>query len=139
MVSEESLFKLIKKFMNEYGPGNIQLESYNDFIKYGIDKIINQQNKIEIDNDKFKYIVKFENPVIENPYIIEEDRSTTYITPNDCRYRDLFYEGAICIDIHEYKLDKSDIVLEHNIHKRHITDTLMYNLCWEYLSRHHVH
>ena len=120
MVLEKSIFNLINKFIKEYGPGNIQLETYNNFIIYGIDKIINQRNKIIIDNDKFKYIIEFKNPVIENPYITEEDRSITYITPNQCRYRDLFYDGVICVDIHEIKTDKLNIVLEHNIHKRQI-------------------
>jgi len=120
MISENGLFELINKYMKEYGPGNIQLESFNHFIMYGIDKIINQHYKVENDNDKFKYIVEFKNPIVENPYVIEEDRSVNMVTPNDCRYRDLFYEGILCVDIHEKKIDKSNIILEHKIHKRYI-------------------
>ena len=121
MLTENGLFKLINKYIKTYTPGNIQLESYNNFISVGIDKIIEQNNKIVIENNNtFKYIVEFKNPVVENPYIVEEDRSITYITPNECRFRDLFYEGIFCVDIHETKLDNNNKVLEHKIHNRHI-------------------
>ena len=122
MLTENGLFELINKYIKTYTPGNIQLESFNNFISVGIDKIIEQNSKIVIENNNntFKYIVEFKNPVVENPYIVEEDRSITYITPNECRFRDLFYEGIFCVDIHETKLDNDNKILEHKIHNRHI-------------------
>ena len=65
MISENGLFELINKYMKEYGPGNIQLESFNHFIMYGIDKIINQHYKVENNNDKFKYIVNLKTLLLK--------------------------------------------------------------------------
>ena len=57
MITENSLYDLIQKYFKEYGPENIQVESFNYFIMYGVDKIINQLNTISNENDKFKYVV----------------------------------------------------------------------------------
>ncbi|MGC8571708.1 MAG: DNA-directed RNA polymerase subunit B'' [Candidatus Micrarchaeia archaeon] len=70
-----------------------QLESYNKFVRTGIQKIIDNQNLIEPDISGFA--IKFRNIRIERPVAIESDSSARQILPNEARIRDLNYSAPM--------------------------------------------
>ena len=56
-MKENELFEIIYKYMKEDCQSNIQRYSFNYFINYGINNIINNNNNIQLDCNKFKYVV----------------------------------------------------------------------------------
>ncbi|MCL5434029.1 MAG: DNA-directed RNA polymerase subunit B'' [Candidatus Marsarchaeota archaeon] len=70
-----------------------QIESYNKFIRTGMQKIINNQSIIEPEISGFA--IKFTNIRIEPPIIIESDSSVRHILPNEARIRDLNYSAPL--------------------------------------------
>ena len=118
MIEEKDLFILIKKYIDKYNQSKLQIDSYNYFINFGIKSIFENNSKIVIDCNLFDYIVEFSNVMIDKPYIIDDNRKIRYITPNECRIRNLSYDSVISINIDEYKVDKNGQILEHKIHNK---------------------
>lgn len=118
MLSEEYQFKLIENFMSKKNQASIQLDSFNHFIQYSIYDIIKNENKIVIPIEMGKYIIKFSNIMIDKPYIINNNRIIKYITPNECRLRDISYDSVVSINIDEINIDKEGHVLDHKIHSK---------------------
>jgi len=59
MVSEKNVFNLLSSYINKTGQSEIQLNSFNHFINFGLQSIIDNDNSIDIDiQDKFRYQIK---------------------------------------------------------------------------------
>ena len=114
MIEEPEQFKLIDKYIKEHhNQANIQIDSYNHFLLNSLQNIIKHDNEIVIELPLYKYIVKFSDITVDKPYIIDENRNIKYITPNECRLRDISYDAVVSITIDEFKIDKENRVLEH--------------------------
>jgi DNA-directed RNA polymerase II subunit RPB2 len=118
MLEEKEQFKIIEKFMKMGNQSKLQIDSFNHFINFGIKKIFKSNNEIIINCDLFDYVVKFSNIMIDKPYIIDDNRMIKYITPHECRLRDISYDAVISLNIDEIKIDKEGRVLEHKIHNK---------------------
>tara|TARA_Y100000591_G_C21849946_1_gene711057 strand:- start:1355 stop:4585 length:3231 start_codon:yes stop_codon:yes gene_type:complete len=119
MLSEKNVFKLLSDYINKTGQTEIQKDSFNNFINFGIQNIIDNDNKLEIDvQGKFKYIVEIYDVHIDKPTILDNNRNIRNIMPSECRLRDMSYTSNIYITILEKKCDYNDNVLEKNIHTR---------------------
>jgi DNA-directed RNA polymerase beta subunit len=70
-----------------------QIDSYNRFIKVGIQKIIDSQNIVEPDINGFA--IKFGKLRIEPPVVIEADSSRRRILPLEAATRDLTYAAPL--------------------------------------------
>jgi DNA-directed RNA polymerase II subunit RPB2 len=109
---------VIKKFLSEEGLVSHQINSYNHFLKFGLQKIFDETPQIFIEKGEEKYTVKFGQVYVDKPCIIEEDRSIKYITPLEARTRNLFYEGQISVDIIEEHY-KKDILVDTKVHNKY--------------------
>jgi len=89
-----------------------QIESYNDFINFGMQSIIDQEGQVSVNN----YTVKFGQISLSEPQVIEEDRSLNTLYPMDCRRRDLNYDSAIFLDMVEIFSDEE----KPKIHTREV-------------------
>ena len=118
MLSEDYQFKLIEKYMKNKNQATIQLNSYNNFLQFRIHDIIKNENQIEIPIEMGKYIIKFRNIMIDKPYIINNNRIIKYITPNECRMRDISYDSVLSINIDEITIDREGKIIEHKIHNK---------------------
>ncbi len=118
MLEEKEQFEIIKKYMSINNQSKLQLDSYNYFLRFGISNIFKINNEIRIKCELFDYIVKFSNIMIDKPYIIDDNRKIRYITPNECRLRDISYDSVLSVSIDEIKIDKDGRVLEHKIHNK---------------------
>ena len=118
MISENKLFKLIKSYINDYGHNNIQVYSYNHFINFGLQSIIDNDNRIEIVNDKIKYVVEMYDVHINNPTVIDNNRKVVPIFPNECRLRDITYNSTVDVTIIESLYDKQDNLVDKKIHTK---------------------
>ena len=118
MLSEAYVFRLLKEYFDTEGLANIQLSSYNHLITSTLQGIINEEPEIVINITKtLKYTVYFGTVNLDNPYIIEADRSTHPITPTEARTRDLTYDGPVCVDI-VTELTESDVVIERQTYNK---------------------
>jgi len=101
---EEVTWKIIESYFKHNSMVQNQIESYDEFINFGIQDIVNQEPPITEGN----YTVKFGAISISPPQVLEEDRSLKGIYPMDARLRDLNYDAAIGCDIIETTRDPDD-------------------------------
>ncbi len=72
-----------------------QIESYNRFIRLGLQKVVDAQSMVEPEVADFA--IKFSNARLEPPVIIEADSSTKRIMPNEALIRNLTYAAPVYI------------------------------------------
>ncbi|MCK5547826.1 MAG: DNA-directed RNA polymerase subunit B, partial [Thermoplasmata archaeon] len=90
---------LLKAFEKDKGWVNFQIESFNNFINYGIQEIINEIEAINLSPEVGDFKLKFGKVRVERPAIKEADGSTRYIFPNEARIRNLTYAAPIFVSI----------------------------------------
>jgi DNA-directed RNA polymerase II subunit RPB2 len=101
-MNSEQTWNLVKEYLQEKdGLVRHQIDSFDDFITNGIRDIIDNENTISVEHDAYSYTIKFSNPFVGKPSVIESDRSLRSIYPKDCRLRDLSYESPVFVDIQE--------------------------------------
>ena len=97
-----------------------QIESYNDFMENKIPDIISQANPLVVYHEynqtcnKYKYEiqVRFKNPSFTEPIIIENDGSSSLMTPNNARLRNFTYSVPLFINIEIQTIARSGKNLE---------------------------
>lgn len=94
---EYSWWKILKAYFRENSIANTQIKSYDEFITFGIQQIV-EQEVVKIGN---QHKVIFGHVRFEQPQVIEEDRTVKGTYPSDARARDLTYDSAIYCDITE--------------------------------------
>ncbi len=76
-----------------------QIESFNNFIDFGLQKIINEVGTIKVAQDKEDLKIKFGKVSVGKPIVHEADGSTRTIFPNEARIRNLNYMAPIYVNI----------------------------------------
>jgi hypothetical protein len=110
LISEKHIWKILKNYFKETSIVIHQIESFNDFITFGIQDIINQEaNSISFPH----YKLKFGQIHVARPSVIEEDRSDHILYPMDARRRDLNYDAALHVDITEEYTDGDKTEVKH--------------------------
>jgi len=94
---EKHVWKLLEAFNRANGLIDNQISSFDDFVNFGMQEIIDQDPLIALPN----YTARFGHITLAPPQVIEEDRSLQSSWPNDARMRDLNYDSAILCDIKE--------------------------------------
>jgi DNA-directed RNA polymerase II subunit RPB2 len=89
--------KLIEAYFKSNSIVSHQLDSYNNFVHHGLYEIFAQEPSIKIDD----YVLTFDQPVLGRTEIIQEDRSTRLIYPNDARQLNLNYTAPLYCRITE--------------------------------------
>ena len=76
MISEKNVFNLLSQYIKETGQTEIQIDSFNHFINFGLQNIIDNDNKIEIDvQNKFKYTIEIYDVHVDKPSILDNNRN----------------------------------------------------------------
>jgi len=109
---EEHIWKIITSYFAKNSIVNNQIDTFNNFVNFGMQEIIDQEPPISIPN----YTVRFGQISLAEPQVIEEDRSLCSVYPMDARRRDLNYDAAICCDISETFTEND--TKEHKLHSR---------------------
>ena len=129
LISEDYLLEIIRNYFSKNGVSDIQIESYNYFLTNTIYNIINEEPIIKTLIKKNQYhIIEIKDVIVDKPYVIEEDRSIRFITPNEARLRDLTYDAPICLNIVEKIVEINqngkENILEINYHNKIIIGRL---------------
>ncbi len=91
-----SLFKVTEK---EKGWVNFQIDSFNHFLEYGIQNIIDEIETVSLNPELGDHKLKFGKVHIGRPSVKEADGSTRQIFPNEARIRNLTYAAPVYVDI----------------------------------------
>src|SRR3989338_1200492 len=87
---------IVKNYLKNQSLVESNVASFNDFIEYRMQEIVNETNE-SIENEDFEITLgKIE---VLKPKIIEADGSSSDITPNEARLRDLTYSAPINIEL----------------------------------------
>ena len=93
---------LIKKYFEERSFVEENIKSFNHFIDYSMQEIVNEMGEIipTIIPEEIKdFKIKFSKVRIEKPQIVEADGSKRNIYPMEARLRQLSYSGSIFLDV----------------------------------------
>ncbi len=90
---------LLKRFEEEKGWVNFQIESFNRFMSYGIQDIINEVGTVNLTPETGDVKLHFGKVEVGKPIIKEADGSTREIYPNEARIRNLTYSAPVWITI----------------------------------------
>ena len=91
---------LLKSFNDEVGFVRFQIESYNDFIENGIQKIFDEIGEVKPDIPEIgDLVIKFGKVTVGEPQVKEADGSVRKILPTEARIRDLTYAAPVFVEI----------------------------------------
>ena len=116
MLSENYRWNLIAEFVKKKTLLSHQIDTFNDFIEDGINRVINECD-INLKTKDFSCKYSFDEVYIPNPTIIKEDRTTRLMYPNEARHSDLTYASPLFVNIKEEIINQSG-EKEYNVYKR---------------------
>jgi len=112
-ITREDLWVLVESFIKEKGLARLHLDSYNDFIRKGLQQIIDENKIIQImiktttgqrEAVEGSYII-LGKITVEEPKIKEAKGFEIKLTPTDCRLRGLTYSAPLMLEM--------ELVLDH--------------------------
>ncbi len=91
---------IIKRFKEDKGLVNHQIESFNEFLDNGLQKIIDEIGEIPLENPEAgEFKIKMGEVNVGSPRIREADGATRNIMPTEARIRNLNYVAPIRIEM----------------------------------------
>lgn len=93
----QDTWPLLEAFFKEKGLVRQHLDSYNNFIEHELQRIIDEIGKLDLDIEELE--VRLGRIRVGEPQVKEADGSTSYITPNEARLRNLSYSAPIYLDM----------------------------------------
>jgi DNA-directed RNA polymerase II subunit RPB2 len=110
MFSEDNVWKIFDAYYKENTPVSHQIDSFNDFVTFGMQEVVSQEGTIILPG----YKLEFTQISLAPPQVIEEDRNIRGAFPSDARRRNLMYNSAMSCNITEtYENGGKKDVKEH--------------------------
>ena len=102
--SNGEIFKhILEKWRDEYGVNHHHIQSFNNFIAFGIRQIINSTPIHFTTSKGVEVELRIDNIYVSNPYIYDESRKKIPITPQDARQKNLTYSSPVYVSLIEIK------------------------------------
>jgi len=111
-ITNEDLWELIASFVKEKGLARFHIESYNNFIKYTLQQIVDEHKKIfryETEIQSGEYI-EFGKIRVGEPHIREAKGFEVKVLPSECRLRGLSYVAPLYLEV-SYKNTKKEVYI----------------------------
>lgn len=114
-LTENYKWNIMNEFFKEKGFVSHQLDTFNDYLSNGIERVVSENDIVINQSSTQKYTVSFSDVYIPNPSTIEEDRTVRNMFPAEARQRDLTYDSPIFVNITEKTetQGKEDEIVEH--------------------------
>ncbi|MHA1605072.1 MAG: DNA-directed RNA polymerase subunit B'', partial [Candidatus Freyarchaeota archaeon] len=90
-------WRVVEAFIEENGLVRQHLDSYNEFVKHGLQQIVDEVGVIEPEGEN--YYVRLGKIEVGKPTIKEADGSTMPIFPNEARIRNLTYAANLTLEM----------------------------------------
>ena len=97
----ESLTKrwpIVQNILSREGIAKQHLNSFDEFLKKGLQEIINEINHIDIENAEYPYKIELGRIRALQPRMMELDGSITHITPAEARLRNVSYVAPLQLE-----------------------------------------
>ena len=109
---------LIQNFFDTNGTAHLQIDSFNNLVLNGLQRIVKETPEIVITSTKSqKFVYSFGQLSVSNPTIVADDRSLRDVLPSEARIRDLTYEASIYLDI-TTQIFENDLLVNTKLSQR---------------------
>ncbi|HID90763.1 TPA: DNA-directed RNA polymerase subunit B'', partial [Candidatus Bathyarchaeota archaeon] len=98
-LSSSDRWQIMKAFFDERGLASLHIDSYNKFIKRGLQKVIRAVGDIEVDVPGRPFTVKFGRVEIGKPRVLEIFGSSHIIYPREARLRSITYSSPLYLEM----------------------------------------
>jgi len=89
---------IINDILTRDGVANQHLTSFDEFLKKGLQEIIDEINHIDIENAEYPYKIQLGRIQFKQPRMMELDGSVTHITPAEARMRNVSYIAPLMLE-----------------------------------------
>ena len=91
-------WSIIQDILSREGIAKQHLNSFDEFLKKGLQEIINEINHIDIENAEYPYKIQLGRIQFKQPRMMELDGSVTHITPAEARLRNVSYVAPLMME-----------------------------------------
>ena len=103
----ERRWVVIENMLKTEGIARQHLNSYNEFIRKGMQSIVDEVGEVEIETSAGNYKIKLGKIEVGRPRVIEHDGSENYIQPREARLRNLTYAAPLYLNMQIVDSDPS--------------------------------
>ena len=89
---------VIQDILKREGTARQHLNSFDEFLKNGLQSIIDEAGQIEIENAEYPYKIHLGRIRFKSPRMMELDGSITHITPAEARLRNVSYAVPVLME-----------------------------------------
>jgi len=89
---------IINDILTRDGVAKQHLTSFDEFLKKGLQEIIDEINHIDIENAEYPYKIQLGRIQFKQPRMMELDGSITHITPTESRMRNVSYIAPLMLE-----------------------------------------
>ncbi len=89
---------IIQDILSREGIAKQHLNSFDEFLKKGLQEIINEIDHIDIENAEYPYKIQLGRIQFKQPRMMELDGSVTHITPTEARLRNVSYVAPLMLE-----------------------------------------
>ena len=89
---------VIQDILKREGTARQHLDSFDEFLKNGLQSIIDEAAHIEIDNAEYPYKIQLGRISLKEPRMMELDGSITHVTPAEARLRNVSYAAPVFME-----------------------------------------
>ena len=89
---------VIQDILKREGIARQHLNSFDEFLERGLQSIINEVDKIDIENAEYPYKIQLGKVKLQQPRMMELDGSITHITPAEARLRNVSYAAPVMME-----------------------------------------
>ena len=111
-----SIQNIVKTYISHRGLIPHQLDSYNLFVKKGINKILSELSPYKFTHKQKTIEISFLNPFIDQPKRTETNNESKHLFPSECLIREKSYISALYVDLYVKIINLSekvdDIIVE---------------------------
>ncbi len=118
---------IIYDLLQREGVARQHLNSYNEFVEYGIKSIIDEVGEIEIESAEYPYKIRLGRVKLQPPGVMELDGSITRTTPLEARLRNITYSSPIMVEF--IVVEDNKIIESRFIHIGDLPVMVRSNIC----------
>ena len=96
--STDMRWGIIHDILSREGIAKQHLNSFDEFLKKGLQEIINEIDHIDIENAEYPYKIQLGRIQFKQPRMMELDGSVTHITPAEARLRNVSYVAPLMLE-----------------------------------------
>jgi len=96
--SANKRWPIIQDILSKQGVAKRHLNSFDEFLKKGLQDIIDEIGHIDIENAEYPYKIQLGRIQFKQPRMMELDGSVTHITPVEARLRNVSYVAPLMLE-----------------------------------------